>query len=194
MAAGDLAFFDAAQEIIAALDNVPSPTALLDEAGTIRWQNKASVALRGSRVGRNFADFVAPGDRDRARAVFARMLSRGDPEELGVRGVDAHGDYVSLHGRWSVVPFRGGGKVVVVLSLGDVSDLPDPGHVGLLTPRQLDVLRLLAAGRSTKEIATALSLSPTSVRNHVANMLSALGVHSRLQAVVVARAARLIDG
>jgi DNA-binding NarL/FixJ family response regulator len=72
--------------------------------------------------------------------------------------------------------------------------MPDPERVGLLTPRQLDVLRLLAAGYSTKEIVGALSISPTSVRNHVANMLSALGVHSRLQAVVVARAARLIDG
>jgi DNA-binding NarL/FixJ family response regulator len=62
-----------------------------------------------------------------------------------------------------------------------------------LTSRQLDVLRLLAEGRSTAEIATELGLSTTTVRNYIANVLSALGVHTRLQAVVAARKAGLID-
>jgi DNA-binding NarL/FixJ family response regulator len=62
-----------------------------------------------------------------------------------------------------------------------------------LTSRQHDVLRLLAEGRSTAEIATELGLSTTTVRNYIANVLSALGVHTRLQAVVAARKAGLID-
>jgi DNA-binding NarL/FixJ family response regulator len=62
-----------------------------------------------------------------------------------------------------------------------------------LTKRQLEVLRLLAEGRSTDEIATKLGLSTTTVRNYVANLLLRLGVHSRLQAVVVARKAGLIE-
>ena len=62
-----------------------------------------------------------------------------------------------------------------------------------LTSRQYDVLRLLAEGRSTAEIATELGLSTTTVRNYIANVLSALGVHTRLQAVVAARKAGLID-
>jgi DNA-binding NarL/FixJ family response regulator len=62
-----------------------------------------------------------------------------------------------------------------------------------LTKRQLDVLRLLAAGRSTVEIATELGLRQTTVRNYVANLLAALGVHTRLQAVVAARKAGLIE-
>jgi DNA-binding NarL/FixJ family response regulator len=62
-----------------------------------------------------------------------------------------------------------------------------------LTKRQLDVLRLLAAGRSTAEIAADLGLSQTTVRNYVANLLASLGAHTRLQAVIAARKAGLIE-
>ncbi len=62
-----------------------------------------------------------------------------------------------------------------------------------LTKRQLEVLRLLAEGRSTAEIAAELELKHTTVRNYVANLISALGVHTRLQAVIAARKAGLIE-
>ena len=62
-----------------------------------------------------------------------------------------------------------------------------------LTRRQLDVLRLLSDGRSTAEIATELGLSKATVRNYIANLLGALDVHTRLQAVISARKAGFID-
>jgi len=62
-----------------------------------------------------------------------------------------------------------------------------------LTPRQREVLAGLAEGKSTEQIATELVLTPVTVRNHVANILAALGVHSRLEAVVSARRRGLID-
>jgi DNA-binding NarL/FixJ family response regulator len=62
-----------------------------------------------------------------------------------------------------------------------------------LTERQLQVLRLLAEGRSTAEIATELGLRQTTVRNYIANLLIALGVHTRLQAVVAATRAGVIE-
>jgi DNA-binding NarL/FixJ family response regulator len=62
-----------------------------------------------------------------------------------------------------------------------------------LTKRQLEVLRLLSEGRSTAEIATGLGLRQTTVRNYVANLLAALGAHTRLQAVIAARKAGLIE-
>jgi DNA-binding NarL/FixJ family response regulator len=51
------------------------------------------------------------------------------------------------------------------------------------------VLRLLEHGRSTKQIAAELHLSPETVRNHIRRLLKALGVNSRLEAVAAARAA-----
>ena len=62
-----------------------------------------------------------------------------------------------------------------------------------LTKRQLEVLRLLAEGMSTAAIAGELGLSRTTVRNYVANVLAALGAHSRLQAVIAARKAEILD-
>jgi LuxR family maltose regulon positive regulatory protein len=63
-----------------------------------------------------------------------------------------------------------------------------------LTPRQLEVLHLLAAGFSTALIASELHVATDTVRNHVRAILQALGVHSRLQAVLRARELRLVDG
>jgi DNA-binding NarL/FixJ family response regulator len=56
-----------------------------------------------------------------------------------------------------------------------------------LTPRQSEVLRLLEHGHSTKQIAAELTLSQETVRNHVRHVLQALGVHSRLEGVALAR-------
>jgi two-component system response regulator DesR len=67
------------------------------------------------------------------------------------------------------------------------------GESNSLTKRQLEILRLLAEGKSTDEIATELGLTRTTVRNYIATLLAALGAHSRLQAVVVAREAGILD-
>ncbi|MEZ5101545.1 MAG: LuxR C-terminal-related transcriptional regulator [Thermoleophilia bacterium] len=53
-----------------------------------------------------------------------------------------------------------------------------------LTGRQIEILRLLAATRSTREIANALYLSEATVRNHVGAILQRLGARTRLEAVV----------
>lgn len=59
---------------------------------------------------------------------------------------------------------------------------PDPD----LTHREREVLGLLAQGLTTSELARSLSISPSTVRNHIRNILEKLNVHSRLEAVVYA--------
>ena len=61
-----------------------------------------------------------------------------------------------------------------------------------LTPRELEVLRLVAAGHTDRQIAAALFLSPRTVHHHVAHLLAKLGVDSRAAAVAAARAADLL--
>jgi DNA-binding NarL/FixJ family response regulator len=51
----------------------------------------------------------------------------------------------------------------------------------------MDVLRLLAGGASNQEIATALVVTPGTVKLHVSHILSKLGVKSRTRAVIHAR-------
>jgi DNA-binding CsgD family transcriptional regulator len=53
-----------------------------------------------------------------------------------------------------------------------------------LTPRELEILRLLASGLGTSAIASELFISSTTVRNHVQHILGKLGVHRRLEAIV----------
>lgn len=56
-----------------------------------------------------------------------------------------------------------------------------------LTPREEEVVRHLAAGRTTKECAAALGLSEHTVNRHVANAMRRLGVHDRAELVRLAR-------
>lgn len=65
------------------------------------------------------------------------------------------------------------------------ADADDAAALARLTRREREVLELLADGVDTKEIADRLTLSLTTVRNHVQNILAKLGVHSRLEAAVL---------
>jgi DNA-binding NarL/FixJ family response regulator len=62
-----------------------------------------------------------------------------------------------------------------------------------LTPREREVLDLLALGKSTEEIQQELFLSQHTVRNHVRNVLNKLGARTKLEAVVIAARAGLVD-
>jgi DNA-binding NarL/FixJ family response regulator len=62
-----------------------------------------------------------------------------------------------------------------------------------LTPRELDVLRLLANGRSNPDIAAQLFLTEGTVRNYVSGIFTKLGVTDRTQAAVIALRHGLVD-
>ncbi len=77
------------------------------------------------------------------------------------------------------------------LDLGDAAP-PSQGAAGL-TPRELEVLRLVAAGRSNGQIAEALFISRKTASVHVSNILAKLGVHSRTEAAAAAHRLGLDD-
>jgi PAS domain S-box-containing protein len=62
-----------------------------------------------------------------------------------------------------------------------------------LTAREVEVLRLVAAGTPTDVIARRLSLARNTVRNHIQNIESKLGAHTRIEAVVLALKAGLVQ-
>jgi two-component system, NarL family, response regulator DevR len=62
-----------------------------------------------------------------------------------------------------------------------------------LTSREKEVLRLMAEGISSREIASKLGISYTTVRTHIRSLGSKLGVHSKLEAIVKARDLALVE-
>ena len=172
-----------------ALETVGVPSYVLDETGVVRWINAAAVRLVGDVRGRHFTSVVAPEDSRRARELFSQKVLGTAPatEAAGVL-VSTSGTRVAVE--LSAVPLKNGERVVGVFGLieersDDMHTAPPP-H---LTPRQVEVLRLLEQGRSTKQIAADLHLSIETVRNHIRRLFRALGVNSRLEAVAAARAA-----
>jgi DNA-binding NarL/FixJ family response regulator len=59
-------------------------------------------------------------------------------------------------------------------------------RVNRLTPRQTEILQLLAEGIPASEIAGRLGMSPLTMRTHVQNILTRLGVHTKLEAMALA--------
>ncbi|GHO94704.1 DNA-binding response regulator [Reticulibacter mediterranei] len=84
------------------------------------------------------------------------------------------------------------GKIVASLahSTKPVPSPPDPAvmsNVPDLTGREIEVLRLIAQGATNREIALSLVISEGTVKNHISNILSRLGLRDRTQAAIYAR-------
>jgi DNA-binding NarL/FixJ family response regulator len=102
-------------------------------------------------------------------AGFIPKTARGTTLEDALRAV--------LDGR-TIVPPQAYGTLAGTRSGAAAPDAPD------LSPRQLDVLRLLVEGKSNKLICRNLDLSESTVKTHLAAIFRKLGVETRTQAVV----------
>ncbi len=72
-------------------------------------------------------------------------------------------------------------------------EIAEHGTDDALTPREIDVLRLIAAGNSNKRVADKLSIAEASVKSHVENILSKLGANDRTHAVTIALKRGIIE-
>jgi DNA-binding CsgD family transcriptional regulator len=70
--------------------------------------------------------------------------------------------------------------------IGTAPDLADGAVLASLTSREREVLRLIAAGRSNREIASVLFIAPKTASVHVSNILAKLGASSRTEAAAIA--------
>ncbi|WP_031505696.1 helix-turn-helix transcriptional regulator [Streptomyces megasporus] len=136
----------------------------------------------------------------RYRWAEALLDAGGSREEAADLLARAHATAVSL----GAVPLREGverlaGRARVALGprrSGDTtppSPPDDPVEAFGLTPRERDVLRLVAAGRSNRQIAEALFISPKTASVHVSNILAKLAVSGRGEAAAMAHRLRLVE-
>ncbi|MFB8246838.1 AAA family ATPase [Streptomyces sp. NPDC055952] len=127
-------------------------------------------------------------ERTRCRFRYAEaLLAAGRREEAAAEAREVR----HLADRLGAVPLRE--QVDALVRRGRLSEAPDAGdRAGALTAREQDVLRLLALGRSNRQIGEELFISGKTASVHVSNILAKLGASSRGEAVAVAYRERLI--
>jgi LuxR family maltose regulon positive regulatory protein len=137
----------------------------------------------------------AQGDREAALGSLAAAVAQAEPEGVIRPFLDEGAPLAALLADLRVGARdgrepAGGGSPAYLDTLLAAFPGQEPGP---LTERELEVLRLLAAGRSTAEMAADLVVEQSTVKTHLIHLYSKLGVHSRTQAVARARALRLLD-
>jgi DNA-binding CsgD family transcriptional regulator len=156
-----------------------------DLDGFVRWQNDAALELVGDRRGTHYSDAVLPDDARRADETWVAVTVGGATSRRTSVYQTAYGTQVRLDA--IAAPIRMEGRIVGVFGIVLPADEgPDAEHPrSRLSRRQLDVLRLLVQGKSTREIAVELHLAPDTVRNHIAALLRGLHARTRLEAALI---------
>lgn len=163
----------------------------IDRKGVIVWHNDAYRRDIGDLRGAHFSEFIPPEELPRALEAFtAKVLGKVTQTEFTITVVRPSGEHVEIE--VSSVPLRRGDDVVGVFGVITKPPVPASPAKRRLTRRQVDVVRLLANGASTAQIADALHISPETVRNHIRMLMAELGVHSRVEAVAAARAEGIV--
>ncbi|MFD8013093.1 LuxR C-terminal-related transcriptional regulator, partial [Streptomyces sp. NPDC059762] len=137
-----------------------------------------------------------PLARARHRLADALLTEGGRREEATVLLRQAHATAVALGAR----PLREDVELLAARAriplTADAPAEPEPASESDafgLTPREQDVLRLVAAGRTNRQIAEELFISPKTASVHVSNILAKLGVSGRGEAAAMAHRLHLLD-
>lgn len=170
------------------LQEISVPMYVVDSHGTIVWMNGAAEKLLPDATGRKFTELLSPDKVHPARRLFAlRVLGKAEftDHKLSVRTPAGHRHDVEI----SSAPLKRGHRIVGVFGVlredrGATPTRPSGVTPPPLTPRQHEVLVLLSKGLTTAQMAERMGLSPQTVQNHIKALLRALGVRSRLEAVL----------
>ncbi|WP_416467375.1 LuxR C-terminal-related transcriptional regulator [Pseudomonas sp. LFS044] len=173
------------------------PDALLEEAGDL--QQVLELAKQGEAPDTLILDLRFPGLtgidrlvdlRQQLRSTTLIVVSMVDEPSLielvmasgvdGFIGKSIAPDEIGA----AILAIREGEVLVKYAPSGLLPNLGSDAELEHLTHRQHEVLRLIAQGKTNKEIARALDISPFTVRIHVSSLLKALNVTSRTAAAV----------
>jgi PAS domain S-box-containing protein len=175
------------------VDSLVVPASLHDLEGRFVHMNAAAERACGmsnaQMLGCDLTALLPPEVRENVEAQFHRAADLGEPTDFETFFFDANGQ---LRGtRAQHLPLRNGDAIVGVLILAFAMRRLPSGPIRAkaeprLTPRQREILDLIASGLSTAEVAKELTLSPETVRNHLRGVFTELNVHTRVEAIAAA--------
>lgn len=187
-------FIDVMESIFAtAFDAV----AVLDDQRRFTVVNQTAPTLLGASrteiLGRPLDDFTPPAAHGQLQRLWAELRTRGTLEGRYslLRGDGLH-TVVDFRARWAIAPGR---HLLVArettrgeVTRGEVTveATHEPAHGRGLTDRELEILKHVSTGRSNREIAAALYLSPATVKIHLERIYAKLDVNNRAEAVATA--------
>lgn len=182
-----LLFMGETEEVPKVLDSVGLLCAICTAHGSHALA--LEVVAAGERLQRDFG-FGIPSEQWQSAMEASRVAAIDALDQDACAAALAAGnalDFAALKRRMPVIGRLIHGPQHVAQELTQEYASPDACQVThVLTPRELDVLRLLAEGQSTKEISSSLYISTRTVATHVNNILAGLGVSSRTAAVAYA--------
>jgi len=181
LAAGDVAAARAVADELAAVQQtsaMPMMQAIVDqaEAAVLLEEGDAGSALvRARRAWARWRELDVPYEAARCRVLAARACrALGDEPSAEMEFDAARAVFIELGARDAL-------RSTEALMASE-----SPGRVGGLTPREVEVLRLVAAGKTNRLIALDLYLSEKTVARHISNIFAKLGVSSRAAATAYA--------
>jgi PAS domain S-box-containing protein len=172
--------------------------ALLDVRRVNVEVNEAMARLlglaRNELVGTPVEAHLAPEECATLEEEWRELWEAGDwtGERSAIRG-----DGSRLRVRYAARTGKIGGRKLVILVLTETE--PERTHarpapeLGELTPREREILHLVALGHSSPQIAAELVISPETVRTHVRNAMAKLGARTRAQLVAIALSDRVLE-
>jgi PAS domain S-box-containing protein len=168
--------------------------ALLDEHRVNIEVNAAMSQLfaipRDEMIGTRVDDHLAPEECATLEQEWLELWRAGDwhGERTAIRG---DGSRLRVHYAARTGEIGGRKMAVLVLTEPEVEGPREGASAALsrlveLTPREREILNLVALGRSSPEIATELGISAETVRTHVRNAMAKLGARTRAQLIAIA--------
>ena len=172
-------------------ERTTNPIVIVDEARKVVEMNGAALKLfgrsRGEMIGIPIVELLKPSERAESDAGWEELVSVGEYEAtrtfIRPDGTEIR---LALAGRMATLGRRRL-AVYVTLRHGDSWTVTPPRKPTQreLTPREREMVTMIAMGQGSMEIAAELGISIETVRTHVRNAMGKLGVHTRAELVAV---------
>lgn len=163
------------------VDQAPFMLWSAGEDGSCTFFNQPWLEFRGrtmeQEVGNGWVEGVHPEDRQRCLETYRRAFDARQPFEMSYRLQQANGQYCWVRDRGAAQYGKDGRFLGYIGSCIEITPADGAAGNGPLTAREVQVLALVADGKSTKQVATLLNISYKTADSHRSRIMEKLGIH-----------------